>query len=111
MPWININIPARIDVYYHGIDEDALNQKLDNVLAILNNIQGKEVHMSVELDALTAQVAENTAVEQSAIVLIQGIAAQLAALKDDPVAIAALAAQLDATSEALAAAVLANTPA
>lgn len=111
MPFINISIPPRIDVYYHTVNDDVFEQKLDSILDLLSAIQRKEVQMSAALDALAVQVAENTAVEQAALVLIQGIAAQLLELKEDPAAIAALAAQLDATSEALAAAVLANTPA
>lgn len=63
------------------------------------------------LDALTAQVKANTDVEASAVVLIQGIAAQLAAAATDPVAVAALAAQLKGSADALSAAIVANTPA
>ena len=63
------------------------------------------------LEELQVQVAENTAVELAAIDLITGIAAQLAELKNDPAAIQALADSLDATSEALSAAIVANTPA
>jgi hypothetical protein len=42
--------------------------------------------------------------------LIQGIAAQLLALKDDPAKIAALSAALKASADNLAAAITANTP-
>ena len=67
--------------------------------------------MSAELDALTAQVTENESLEQSAITLIQGIAAQLAAAKDDPVKIQALADSLHTSASALADAITANTKA
>ena len=67
--------------------------------------------MSLELDALTAQVTENESLEQSAITLIQGIAAQLAAAKDDPVKIQALADSLKGSAASLADAITANTPA
>lgn len=63
-----------------------------------------------DLDALTAQVAANTTVEQSAITLINGLAAQIASLKNDPAAIAALAAKLQTSAAALSAAITANTP-
>ena len=71
----------------------------------------KELLMALkeEIEALKAQVQVNADVEQSAIVLIQGIAAQLAALSADPEAVKALAAQLKVSAEALAAAVAANT--
>lgn len=66
--------------------------------------------MSAELDALTLEVADTNTIMQSAIVLIQGLAAQLQAIANDPAAILQLAADLDAQSDALAAAVAANTP-
>lgn len=62
------------------------------------------------LDALTAQVAQTVTVEQSAITLIQGISAQLAAAGTDPAALANLQTQLNTSATALAAAVAANTP-
>lgn len=64
-----------------------------------------------DLTSLTAQVAKNAEVEASAIVLIKGIASQLAAAATDPVAVAALASQLQASADALAAAIVENTPA
>jgi hypothetical protein len=67
--------------------------------------------MSKSLDDLTASVARNTSVEQSALTLIQGFSAQLAAAGTDPAKLDALKAQLDTSDDALAAAVLANTPA
>ncbi len=67
--------------------------------------------MSKELDDLTAEVAAVTTVEQSAIALINGIAAQLAAAGTDPAKLSALTASLTASSTALAAAIAANTPA
>lgn len=63
-----------------------------------------------DLTALTAQVALNTSVEGSALVLINGFAAQLAAAGTDPVALAALDQELATSATALAAAVSANTP-
>ena len=111
----------RIDVYVHHDDESAL-QRIENtvtrlegivsqVLTGLQAVQLKESQMSNELTALTAQVAENTTVEQSAITLLAGLSAQIAALKDDPAAIQALADSLKASGDALAAAIVANTPA
>jgi len=71
----------------------------------------KELHvMSAQLDALTEQVAANGTVIGSALTLIQGFAAQLAAAGTDPAKLAELAASLKASDDALAAAVIANTP-
>ena len=64
-----------------------------------------------DLTALTAQVAQNTSVEASAVTLIQGLASQLAAAGTDPVALATLQSQLQTSASALAAAITANTPA
>ncbi len=67
--------------------------------------------MSAQLETLTQEVAEIGTVVDSAIVLINGLSAQIVALKDDPAALEALAAQLDAKAGELAAAVTANTEA
>ena len=63
----------------------------------------------VDLAGLTAQVKANTDAEASAILLIQGLADQIAAAGTDPVALQALQDQLKASADALAAAVIANT--
>jgi hypothetical protein len=63
------------------------------------------------IDDLTAQVAASTTVEASAVTLIQGLAARLAAAGTDPTKLAALGASLKTSADALAAAVTANTPA
>lgn len=66
--------------------------------------------MSAQLDKLTTEVAETKTVAASAVTLIEGLAQQIRDLKDDPIALEALAAELDSTTNALAAAVAANTP-
>ena len=66
--------------------------------------------MSAQLDKLTTEVSETKTVVASAVTLIEGLAQQIRDLKDDPVALEALATELDATTNALAAAVAANTP-
>lgn len=71
--------------------------------------------MSASLDALTAQVAANTTVTHSAVALLSGLSAQLTAAiaaskaGDSGVALDALDAQLKTNTDALAAAVSANT--
>ncbi len=62
------------------------------------------------LDTLTADVANLTTVDQSAVTLINGLAAQIKAAGTDPVALKALTDQMEAQTSALAAAVAANTP-
>lgn len=65
--------------------------------------------MSAELDRLSQEVSENNSAIDSAIVLINGLAAQIRDLADDPAALSALADSLDAKANELAAAVAANT--
>ena len=60
---------------------------------------------------LQAKVTAEDTVIDSAITLIQGLAAQIAALQPSQAAIDALAADVQAKSDALAAAVAANAPA
>lgn len=63
------------------------------------------------MEELVAQIAKNREVEASATVLINGFQARLDAAGVDPVKLKALRDDLAANADALAAAVLANTPA
>jgi hypothetical protein len=85
--------------------------KIDKALSLLETLVSQGEASKVTLQELQTQVAANTSVEQSAITLIQNIAAMLAAAKTDPAAIQALADQLKNSADALSAAVVANTPA
>ena len=80
-------------------------KRLRRLEAKLDTLLERTQTMSDELDVLTAEVAETKAVVDSAIIFIQGLAAQILALKDDPKAIAALAADLDEKTNELAAAI------
>jgi hypothetical protein len=82
----------------------------------LINVLSKVTGMSTQLDALTAQVAASNSVAASAITLLNGLSAQLAAAiaaqpQDDGAALAALSLSLSTETTSLAAAVSANTPA
>jgi hypothetical protein len=99
-------------------NRDKMNQpqkiifkKLDLIIFLLKTLLRKEHIMSQELDALSAQVQANEDLEASAITLIQGIAEQLAAAKEDPAKIQELADNLKASAANLSAAIVANTPA
>jgi hypothetical protein len=83
----------------------------EKILKSLHKVLKELKLMSASLDALTAQVAENTSAEESAITLINNIAAALAAAGTDPAALAELQRQLKVSGDALAAAVVANTAA
>lgn len=86
--------------------EVTLNQLRDASTAARKEIAS----MSQELDDLTAEVQRNTEVDQSAIALLTGLAQQIEDLKGNPEALQTLADTLRGSSDALAAAVLANTP-
>lgn len=77
----------------------------------LNYAIGLEVHMASDLQGISDAVANATTVEQSAIEMIQGLADQIASLKNDPAALQALSDSLNAKSSDLAAKITENTPA
>ncbi len=93
----------RFDVFVHFVNEDGIHAKLDQIL-------NAEVQVAGELAALQVEVAENKSVMESAVLLLQGLKAALDAAGTDPAALAALSAELDANTNALAAAVTTNTP-
>lgn len=82
---------AKLGIFRH------INQRLEAIMAAI--------------DDLTAQVAANTSVIESAITLLGNIKALLDAAGTDPAKLAALSATLAAEDDKLAAAVVANTPA
>jgi hypothetical protein len=71
------------------------HQKLDKIVALLTEVKQMDTTTKAALDALTASVAAETSVTQSAVALLNGLAAQIAALKDQ-VADPAVAAQIQA---------------
>jgi hypothetical protein len=92
----------------------SLQSQLSQISGELTQIFKQEKQTMQALIDLQAQVAKNTTVEQSAIVLIQGIAAQLQVLSQsavNPADLAALSSQLSSSATDLAAAIAANTPA
>ena len=91
--------------------ERMVAQALQPISSKLDEILRGERKMSAQLDALQAQVEQNTNLEASAVTLIEGLAAQIAAAANDPVQIAALSAKLQTSATALAAAITANTTA
>jgi len=102
-----INVP---DLYEVHKKLDTITHALKLVLANQKVSAEKERHMTQQLDDLTVAVEENTTLDGSIIQLVDGLAAQIAALKDDPAKLTALAASLREKSAAIAAAIAANTP-
>ena len=64
-----------------------------------------------DLTTLTADVAAETTVMESAETLITGLAAQITAAGTDPVALKALTTTMETNAAALASAIASNTPA
>ena len=92
----------RVDVHLHAGSELA---------GMLRLILANQEKIMSALDDLTAAVAAEDTVIDSAIALINGIPALIAAAGVDPAKLAALQTDIKAKSTALAAAVAANTPA
>lgn len=91
--------------------KSVVEQKLDRIITMLEKSKTREKQMSNDLSALQSEVERNGAVDQSAIVLLNGLAAKIEELKGDPAALQAFVDSLRGSSDALAAAVTANTPA
>lgn len=91
--------------------QKTIETKLDAVLVLLTVVVKQEDDVMQELDDIKADVQKTTDVEESAVVLIKGLAAKIDASAADPVALRALSAQLRAKATELAEAVAANTPA
>ena len=98
----NYHVHQKLDVILQN------QQAILDLLMLLNRKADEEMS---DLSALTTEVENNTAVDSSAIELLNGLSLQLSALANNPAAIQALAAELAQSSAALANAVLANTPA
>jgi hypothetical protein len=91
-----------------GFFKPRYDRRIEDIFYLLGRIMSA-------LDDLRAEVTATLNVEQSAVTLIEGIAAQLAAAlanqtNPDP-ALVALTEELTASTAALSAAVTANTPA
>lgn len=82
---------------------------LGRIIHALYHIEERLDKMAGELDTLTAKVARNTDVVDSAITLIVNIHDLLVAAGTDPAKLQALADTLSAEDDKLAAAIVANT--
>lgn len=77
----------------------------------LNILYRQGIRVMQTLEDLQTEVAAEGEVIQSAVTLLNGLAAQVAALQPNQAAIDALAASISSQTATLAAAVTANTPA
>lgn len=102
--------PIDVHVHVHVHDETAggVIRRLDHLLTL---VQKGFAVMANELQGLEDQVKQNTDAEQSAVELLTSLHAQLLAAQNDPARMQALISQLGTSKDALAAAIVANTPA
>jgi hypothetical protein len=91
-------------------DWRALDDKLNLILSKLKVIINQGANIMATLSDLQAAVTAEDTVIDSAITLLNGLAAQVAALQPNQAAIDALAADISAKTAQLANAVTANTP-
>jgi len=88
-----------------------LNDKLDLVLRLLIHVLNKENLLMATLQDVTAAVAAESTVDDSIIVLLNGIVQQLkdAQASNDPAALDVVVANIQANTAKIQAAVTANT--
>src|SRR5664279_3289947 len=98
-----------LHVYVHTVPSTP-DTRLDQILTAVQALTLKENSIMADLSVLTTDVAANADAVASAVALLEGLSAALAAAGNDPVALAALADSLSSNTAALAAAVVANTP-
>ncbi len=92
------------DHHYDDLDEGRLADAVES-------LSERITRMALDLTALRDAVAENTAVDQSAIQLLNTLLDEVESLKGDPAAIQALVDDIRASNATLGAAVAAGTPA
>lgn len=86
-------------------------QKLDTNLSLSRALLSEEFLMATNLDTITQEVAQTGDAEQAAIVLLTQLHDLLVAAGTDQAKLDDLALSLRTKKEALAAAIVANTPA
>lgn len=106
--------PTQLDRIESKVDR--LEQRVNQVAQLALSILTGDQIMASKLEDLTADVSAETTVVNSAITLLGGIAARIdaavaAARAGDDAALTALSGEVRSETQALAAAVAANTPA
>ena len=104
------NWPSDLAIYKE------IDRKLDTLLGMVQQLLTLEKRMAVDFTAITAEVARQTTVDASIVQLLDNVVAALAAIapSTDPAtqaSIDALRATIASNDDAIAAAVVKNTPA
>lgn len=101
----------RCDLYVHFSKDGPSDEKLDQILLLLTNVKKQENEIMALLDDVVAQVTANTDAEASAVALLNQLHTLLVAAGTDPAKLQAIKDNLSNSKDALAAAIVANTPA
>lgn len=101
------NIKLQVELVY----DERLMHILDRIDKKLNRIITNQGEVMADLSALQSEVSENGDAVASAVSLLGSLSQAIKDAGTDPEALAELTAQLDANTNALAEAVVANTPA
>lgn len=104
-----MTLPFELHIHIHERD-DRLDERLADVLALLNQltIQGEET--MADLTALQGEIMENTDVTESVRLLVSRLADEIEAASGDQAALDDLVDQLRTNDTTLADLVTANTP-
>jgi hypothetical protein len=106
----------RVNVYLH---DPALHEKLDLILLVLNSMQQKELQMDADIQAIIDQATKNESAESAANTALASLFGKLSAAiaatsslsAADRATLQAKVTEMAASSSAVAAAIVANTPA
>lgn len=101
----------RIDIHHHYSGFESVEALLTETNRLLAQLTEQGTTIMADLSRLTQEVTENNDAIQSAISLLGNLSQMIRDLEPTAEAITALADQLDSQSNALAGAVVANTPA
>lgn len=88
-----------------------LDRRFDRLERLLGAVINKERHILMDLNTIQTKVNDNGDVEASAIILLGQLSDLIRAGANDPAQMQAIADKLDTDKTALAAAIVANTPA
>jgi hypothetical protein len=107
-----IGMDADIKAFFDDIRSRLVRMEIkqDRAHLLLENLTIGEIIMSQEMDSLVSAVEQNTTVDQSVLTFLQGLAAQIQDAAGDRAKSVQLAATVRASADAVAAALIANTP-
>lgn len=102
--------PGDIKLQVELVYDEKVVRLLDQIDKKLNRILTNQGEVMADLSALQAEVSENGDAVASAVSLLGSLSQAIKDAGTDPEALAELTSQLDANTNALAEAVVANTP-